>query len=102
MESLVWIIIIAICIGVYILRKQGKLTWLNWIKLPRILEPKADNLVDKLKLQTEREVEKAEELRGLLEAKRNLAEAKAENIKLKKEIDAVSEKNFKHRSSNVR
>jgi len=88
----IWVAIIGACIGVYYLYKQGKLPWLKKIKLPKMFEPKPDDLTEKLKAQTEKEMVKAEELRKVLEAKTELAKAKAENIRLRKKIDGVSEK----------
>jgi len=90
--SWIWIVIIGACIGVYYFYKRGKLPWLNRIKLPRVFEPKPDDLTEKLKAQTEREVVRAEDLRKVLEAKTELAKARAENIRLRKKIDGVSEK----------
>jgi len=65
----IWVAIIGACIGVYYLYKQGKLPWLKKIKLPKMFEPKPDDLTEKLKAQTEKEMVKAEELRKVLEAK---------------------------------
>lgn len=93
--SIIWIVIIGACIGVYYLYKQGKILWLKGIKIPRMpkmFEPKPEELTEKLKAQTEKEVARAEELRAVLEAKTELAKAKAENIRLRKEIDGVSER----------
>jgi len=93
--SWIWIVIIGACIGVYYLYKQGKIPWLKGIKIPkmlRVFEPKPDDLTEKLKAQTEKEVAKAEDLRRVLEAKTELAKARAENIRLLKRIDGVSEK----------
>jgi len=50
------------------------------------------SLVERLGTETAREQKKAEELRKVLEAKRGLARARAENTKLKKEIAGVNEK----------
>jgi len=92
--SWIFIVVIGACIGVYYLYKQGKIPWLKGmgIKMPKMFEPKAETQIERLKAQTEKEVAKAEELRSVLEAKRELAKARAENIKLRKEIDGVSEK----------
>jgi len=92
--SWIWIAIIGAVIGVYYLYKQGRVPWLKGIKMPRlkVFEPKPEDVVEKLKAQTEREMAKAEELRAVLEAKKGLARVKAENIRLRKEIDGVSEK----------
>jgi len=65
---------------------------LKGIKMPKMFEPKPDDLTEKLKEQTAKEMVKAEELRKVLEAKTELAKARAENIKLLKKIDGVSEK----------
>lgn len=92
----VWVAIIAICTSGYVLYKQGKTPWLKGIgkiiKLPKMFEPKAETQIEKLKAQTEKEVARAEDLRSVLEAKRGLAKARAENIRLMKEIDGVSAK----------
>jgi len=88
--SWIWIVIIGACIGVYYFYKQGKMPWLKGIKRPKMFEPKVDTQIERLKAQTEKEVAKAEELRSVLEAKRELAKARAENIRLQKEIDGVS------------
>jgi len=94
--SWIWIVIIGACIGMYYLYKRGKIPWLKGIlkgvRMPKMFEPKPENLVEKLKVQTEREVARAEELRKVLEAKTELAKARAENIRLRKKIDGVSEK----------
>jgi len=94
--SWIWVIIIGACIGVYYLYKQGKIPWLKGIlkgiKLPKMFEPKPENLAEKLKVQAEKETARAEELRKVLEAKTELAKARAENIRLRKKIDGVSEK----------
>jgi len=90
--SWIFIVIIGACIGVYYLYKHGKISWLKGIKMPKIFEPKAETQIARLKAQTEKEVERIEELRSVLEAKTELAKARAENIRLRKEIDGVSEK----------
>ena len=88
----VWLAIIGACIGAYYLYKQGKIPWLKGrcIKLPRMLEPKIDTQIERLKSQTEREIARAAELRNVLEEKRKLAKARAESSKLRKEIDGIS------------
>jgi len=95
--SWIFIVIIGACIGVYYLYKQGKIPWLagmrgKGIKMPKIFEPKAGIQIERLKTATEREVVKAKELKSMLEAKTELAKARAKNIRLMKEIDGVSEK----------
>ena len=90
--SIIWIVIIGAVIGVFYLYKQGKISWLKGIKMPRMFEPKPEDMVEKLRAQTEKEVARAEELRSVLEAKRELAQVRAENIRLRKEIDGVSER----------
>ena len=92
--SWVGVIVIVACIGMYMLYKRGKIPRLKGkgIKMPKMFEPKADTQIERLKAQTGREVAKAEELRSVLEAKTELAKARAENIKLQKAIDGVSEK----------
>ena len=90
--SWIFLVIIGVCIGVYYLYKRGKIPWLKGITLPKLFEPKADTQIVRLKSQTAREVAKAEELRSVLEAKTELAKARADNIKLQKEIDGVSAK----------
>ena len=92
----IWITIIGACIAVFYLYRQGKIPWLKgllgWIKMPKLFQPKPVDLTEKLKAQTEKETVKVEELRKVLEAKTKLAEARAENIRLQKEIDGVSER----------
>ena len=90
--SLIFIIIIAVCIGLFYFYRKGKLPWLKGIKAPRIFEPKAETRVEKLEEQAEKEIARAGELRSVLEAKTKLAKARAENIRLIKEIESVSEK----------
>ena len=97
--SWIFIVIIGVCIGVYYLYKQGKIPWLGrlkgkGIKMPKMFEPKAETQIERLKEATEKEVAKAEELKDVLDAKRELAKARAANIKLRKEIDGVSEKSM--------
>lgn len=89
-----WIVIIGVIIGVYYLYKRGKIPWLKgkMIKMPKLLEPKPETQVERLKAATEREVARAEELRSVLEAKTELAKARAVNAKLRKEIDSITEK----------
>jgi len=90
--ALIWVVLIgAVIAGIY-LYKKGKIPWLKGVKMPKLFEPKPDDMVEKLVAQTEREMARAEELRKVLEAKRKLAKAKAENIRLQREIDGVSEK----------
>ena len=92
----VWVGVIVVCIGIYYLYKQGKIPWLKGkkigIKMPKWFESKAETQIEKLKAQTEKEVSRAKELKSVLEAKTELAKARAENIKLRKEIDGVSPK----------
>jgi len=90
--SWIWIVIIGAIIGVYYLYRQGKIPWLKGVRMPGLFQPKPDNLTEKLKAQTEKEMARAEELRKVLEAKTELAKAKAENIRLRREIDGVSER----------
>jgi hypothetical protein len=93
--SWILIVIVGVIVGVYYLHRQGKIPWLKGIKapkLPKMFEPKAETQIERLKADAEKELAKAEELRSVLEAKRELAKARAENIKLRKEIDGVSEK----------
>ena len=98
-SSWIFIVIIGAVIGVYYLYKQGKIPWLGrlkglGIKMPKWFEPKAETQIERLKEATEKEVAKADELMSVLEAKRELATARAKNIKLRKEIDGVSEKSM--------
>ncbi len=88
----VWVAIIAVCIGGYVLYKQGKLPWLKGLRMPKRFEPKPADLTEQLKARTEKEIAKAEELRKVRDAKQELAKARAENIKLRKEIGGISEK----------
>ena len=93
--SWIWIVIIVAAIVIYYLYRRGKIPWLKGIKMPRIpkvFEPKSASLTEKLKMQTEKEIVKAEELRSVLEAKTELAKARAANIRLQREIDGVSER----------
>jgi len=92
--SWIFIVIVGACIGVYYLYKQGRLPWLKGVKMPKMFEPKPDDLIEKLKAKTEKEVAKAEELRGVLEAKRGLVNAQAANAKLRRDIEGVSEKSL--------
>ena len=92
-----WILIVVIgaVAGVFYLYRRGKIPWLKGIKmpkLPKMFEPKAETQIERLKAEAEKEVAKAGELQSVLEAKRELAKARAANIKLRKEIDGVSEK----------
>jgi len=89
--SWIWLVIIGACIGAYYLYRQEKLPWLKGLRMPKLFEPKPDDLTEKLKAQTEKEMAKAVELRKLLEVKTELAKAKAENIRLRRKIDRVSE-----------
>lgn len=90
----IWLAIIGACIGVYYLYKHGKIPWLKGkgIKMPKLFMLKAETQIVRLKAQTEKEVAKAEKLRSVLEAKRELAKARAENIRLIREIGRVSER----------
>ena len=92
--SWVGVILVAVCIVGYTLYQRGKLTWLKRLRMPKLFEPKNDDLTGRLKLQTEKEVAKAEELKKVLEAKKVLVIAKAENTKLRKEIDGLSERSL--------
>jgi len=92
-----WILVILIIAGIigYILHRSKRVRWLphkHGLRMPRWFEPSGESLVDGLERQTAREKEKSDKLRKVLEAKRELAKAKAENIRLRKEIDGVSEK----------
>ena len=93
----IWIGIILGGIGGYYLYKQGKIPWLKVkgikiqsIKMPGLFQPRPEDLTMRLKAATEKEVARTKELNSVLEAKRELAKAKAENIKLMREIDGVS------------
>ena len=90
----IWVAIIGAIIGCYYLYKQGKIPWLKGkgVKMPKMFEPKAGTQIERLKVATEKEVVRAEELRSVLEAKTELAKARAESIRLQKEIEGVSEK----------
>lgn len=80
-----WLIIIAVIIlGCYWLYKTGGI---GKLKISNI-GPKPT--VEQLVMQTRKESARAEELRKVLEAKRELARARAESIRLMKDIDAVS------------
>lgn len=89
---LIWIVIIGACIGVYYLYRQGRLPWLKGVRMLKIFEPKAETQIERLNAQTEKEMARAKELRDVLKAKRALAGIRAENIRLIKAIDGVSEK----------
>ena len=102
--SWIFLVIIGASIGVYSLYKHGKISWLNsmkGIKLPKMFEPKAETQIERLKAQTEKEVERIEELRSVLEAKTELAKARAENIRLLKQIEGVSEKSVEREKRDV-
>ncbi len=92
----VWLAIIGAAIGIYYLYKQGKIPWLadvlKSIKLPKWFEPKTDTRIETLIEQTSREWAKRTELLRMLEAKTELAKARAENLRLVRQIDGVSEK----------
>jgi len=90
--SWIFIVLIGAIIGIYYLYKQGKIPWLKGIKMLKMFEPKAETQIERLKKATEKEVKMAEELRSMLVAKTELAKARAENIRLLKQIDGVSEK----------
>ena len=97
LATLIWLAVIGACIGVYYLYKQGKIPWLKsmkgkGVKMPKMFEPKAETRTERLKAQTEREIARAEGLRSMLAAKKELARARAENIRLMREIDGVNEK----------
>lgn len=81
-----WVAVLVIVIGIYWLYKSGKL---GKIKLPKV-GPKPT--LNQLEEQTGKERAKAVELRSVLDAKRSLARARAENIRLTREIDGVNEK----------
>ena len=89
----IWIAIIGACIGGYMLYRQGKLPWMRGrvrgIKLPSVLGAKTGTKVEQLKEQTKVEVAKAEELRKVLEAKRELAKATSVRVGVQKEINDV-------------
>ena len=96
----IWIGIILGGIGGYYLYKQGKIPWLKVkgikiqsIKMPGLFQPRPEDLTRRLKVATEKEVARTKELNSVLEAKRELAKARAENIKLMREIDGVSARN---------
>ena len=86
-----WIGVILFIIGIiwYALYKNNKISGL---RMPKWFEPKSTDLTEQLKVQTEQELAKAEELKKVLEAKRKLATVKAGNIQLRKEIGGVSAK----------
>jgi len=90
--SWLWIAIIGACMGAYYLHKRGKLPRLKGIKMPRLFEPKPDVLTEKLKVQTKKETARIEDLLKVLEAKTELAKARAESTRLRKKIDGVSER----------
>jgi len=95
MSVWVWVTIAVLGIAGYLFYKRKKLPWLKKLKAPKLFEPKPGTLTERLKVQTEKEVVRAEELRKVLEAKTELAKARAANIKLKKEIDGISEKSVR-------
>ena len=86
--------VLAVCVIIYVLYRRGTIGRFKGIRIPSGFksEVKTDTRIEQLNAQTEKEVAKAEELRNVLEAKRELAKARAENIRLKKEIGGVSEK----------
>jgi len=94
-----WLGVILITVGIagYMLYQRGKLPLDKWlaecvVRMPKWFEPKLTDLAGKLDAQTKKEVAKAKELRDVLEAKKELVKAKAENTRLRREIDGISEK----------
>ena len=92
----IWGAILAIAIGVCWLYKNGKLDKIKIHSLGR--KP----TVEQIEEQTGKEVIKAKELQDMLEAKRDLAKARAANIRLQKEIDGVSEKSVEKEKQDER
>ncbi len=82
-----WIVLILVVIGVivYYANRKG---WLDGIK--GIIKPSESDL-SKIEEAIEKEREKTEGLKKMLEAKTALAEARAANAKLKREIETVGE-----------
>ena len=103
--SWIFIVIIGAVIGIYYLYKQGKIPWLKGVKMPDWLRKrfgsKAETQIERLKVATEKEIARAEKLRSVLEAKTELAKARAENIRLLKQIEGVSEKSVEREKRDV-
>ena len=99
----VWVAVIAVCTGAYYAYRRWGILWLSGkrVKLPKMFEPKAETRIERLKAQTEKEVAKAGELKSVLEAKTELAKARAENNRLMKQIEGVSEKSVEQEKRDV-
>ena len=95
--SWIFIAVIGAVIGAYYLYRRGSLLWLKGLKglkMPKIFKPKAETQIERLKAATEKEKEKVEELRSVLEAKRERDSVLAEKARLIKEIESVSPKSM--------
>lgn len=67
-------------------------------RLANLMSSTGETLEARLKATTVKEKKKAEELQKVLDAKRELAVARATNTKLRKEIAGISETNVKTES----
>ena len=90
MNSWSWIILIGVAIvGIVLYRIGGRL---GKLQLPSWLRGNSETAIEKLESQTERERESAEELRKVLEAKRELMRARSASNKIRREIAGTTEK----------
>ena len=89
MTSWLFIILIMVCAGGYMLYHKRRP---DGMRLPRWFTPKGETLIGKLEAETVKARENAERLQKVLDAKEELARARAENIRLRKEIDGVNER----------
>jgi len=96
MNSWYMVIVVIILIGVYVLYSKGKLSGVlrnvSWLSKLRPSEYDADDLVERIKAQTEYEQERTETLKLVLDARKELSDARLVNDKLRKEIDSVGHK----------
>lgn len=89
---------IAILLGIlltYLFLHSKNVGWVTDIEswLSGLFSPKGKSLIKKIDAETVRELARAKELQKVLEAKKKLAKARAENTRLRREIAGVSEDN---------
>jgi len=91
-SSWILIAIVGVCVGVYYLYRQGKISWLKRIKMPglRMFDPKPDDMIERMRMQIEKEKLQVEELRKVLEIKKERDSIIAEKLRLQREIEGVS------------
>jgi cell shape-determining protein MreC len=91
--SWLWIVILLLALGGYILYKKARSGELRLSILSGMLsKPQShDDRIEQLKVQTENEQVRSEELRRELEAKRELMRSRAENNRLRKELASITE-----------